>query len=84
MLNRREAIAALASTVAVPLLHGCTDAPSSTAPAPAANAEADAMAMLDQIGENYLRFAPESATSLGVDTGTRAALRSQLADRSAE
>ena len=42
------------------------------------------MAMLDQIGENYLRFAPESATSLGVDTGTRAALRSQLADRSAE
>ena len=42
------------------------------------------MAMLDQIGENYLRFAPESATSLGVDTGARAALRSQLADRSAE
>src|SRR5688572_335512 len=84
MLNRREAIAALASTVAVPLLHGCSETPSSTAPAPAANAEADAMAMLDQIGENYLRFAPESATSLGVDTGARAALRSQLADRSAE
>ncbi|HEX6214787.1 MAG TPA: DUF885 domain-containing protein [Vicinamibacterales bacterium] len=83
MLNRREAIAALASTVAVPLLHGCSDTPSSTAP-PAASAEADAMTMLDQIGENYLRFAPESATSLGVDTGTRAALRSQLADRSAE
>ena len=40
--------------------------------------------MLDQVGENYLRFAPESATSLGVDTGARAALRSQLADRSAE
>ena len=31
-----------------------------------------------------MRFAPESATSLGVDTGARAALRSQLADRSAE
>ena len=40
--------------------------------------------MLDQIGDNYLQFAPESATSLGVDTGARAALRSQLADRSAE
>ena len=38
--------------------------------------------MLDQIAENYLRFAPELATSLGVDTGTRAGLRSQLADRS--
>ena len=40
--------------------------------------------MLDQTGENYLRFAPESATSLGVDTGARAALRSQLTDRSGE
>ncbi len=40
--------------------------------------------MLDQIGENYLRFAPEGATSLGVDTGARAALRSQLSDRSGE
>jgi len=39
--------------------------------------------MLDEIGENYLRFSPETATSLGVDTGARAALRSQLADRSA-
>ena len=38
--------------------------------------------MLDQIAENYLRFAPELATSLGVDTGDRAGLRSQLADRS--
>ncbi len=40
--------------------------------------------MLDEIGENYVRFAPESATSLGIDTGARAALRSQLADRSAD
>ena len=46
--------------------------------------EAAAGALLDQIGETYLRFAPESATSLGVDTGARAALRSQLGDRSAE
>src|SRR5262249_51243510 len=34
--------------------------------------------------ENLLRLMPESATSLGIDTGTRAALRSQLADRSEE
>jgi uncharacterized protein (DUF885 family) len=86
LINRREALAALASTAALPLLSGCADqsspAPASTAPA--ANLEADAKALLEQIGENYLRFAPESATSLGVDTGARAALRSQLADRSAD
>ncbi len=80
MMNRREAIAALASTAAVPFLSGCSE-PAST-PMPA-NRDADALALLDEIGENYLRFAPESATSLGIDTGARAALRSQLSDRSA-
>lgn len=44
--------------------------------------EADALALLNQIAENALRFYPESATSLGIDTGVRAPLRSQLADRS--
>jgi uncharacterized protein (DUF885 family) len=83
-MNRREALAALASTATLPLLHGCGGSPSTTPAAPAANTETDALALLDQIGESYLRFAPESATSLGVDTGARAALRSQLTDRSAE
>ena len=83
-MNRREALAALASTATLPLLHGCSR--ESTPPSTAAktNTEADALALLDQIGENYVRFAPESATSLGIDTGARAALRSQLADRSAD
>ncbi len=82
LMNRREALAALAATAALPLLPGCNSTP---APPPAAaNLEADALALLDQIGENYLRFAPESATTLGIDTGARAALRSQLANRSAE
>src|SRR5512134_3394909 len=80
-MNRRETIAGLSSTAVSPLLHGCRSQPP---PRPAAPTAADAQAMLDQIGDNYLRFAPESATSLGVDTGARAALRSQLADRSAE
>ena len=81
-MNRREALAAIATTAALPLLNGCTSQP---APAPIAkNPDADALALLDQIGENYLRFAPESATTLGIDTGARAALRSQLADRSAD
>jgi uncharacterized protein (DUF885 family) len=46
--------------------------------------QAEALALLDAIGNNLLRLAPESATSLGLDTGPRASLRSQLADRSAE
>lgn len=84
LLNRREALAALASTAALPLLSGCNSSTSSSAPAAAKpNTQADAVALLDQIGENYVRFAPESATSLGIDTGARAALRSQLSDRSA-
>ena len=85
LLNRREALAALAATAAVPLLHGCGDSPTPGNPASTnSNAAADAVTLLEDIGENYLRFAPESATSLGVDTGARAALRSQLADRSGE
>ena len=40
--------------------------------------------MLDEIGNSLLRLSPETATSLGIDTGTRAELRSQLMDRSAE
>lgn len=85
MMNRREALAALASTAALPLISGCNDKPAaSSSPAPAAaNAEGDAIQLLDSIGENYVQFAPDAATSLGIDTGARAALRSQLADRSA-
>ena len=53
-MNRREALAAIATTAALPLLHGCNAQPAS---APIAkNPDADALALLDQIGENYLRF----------------------------
>ena len=82
MMNRREALAALTSTAALPLIQACSS--SSTPPATAKpDNSAAAKALLDKIGESYLRFAPEGATSLGIDTGARAALRSQLADRSA-
>ena len=91
LITRRDAFTALASGAALPLLSACrgksADAPtasSSSAAASAANAEATAAAMLDQIGENFLNVFPESATSLGIDTGARAALRSQLTDRSAD
>lgn len=75
MLTRREAVTALAATAAFPLV-SCRRAATS------ATSDADASKLLDSIGENLLRMSPEGATSLGVDTGARAALRSRLADRS--
>jgi uncharacterized protein (DUF885 family) len=74
LLTRREAVAALAATAALPLV--------SCRPAGPPATDAEASKLLDSIGENLLRLSPEGATSLGVDTGARAALRSQLADRS--
>ena len=51
---------------------------------PEKSSDAQALAVLDQIAEDLLRLSPETATSLGIDTGSRSALRSQLADRSAD
>src|SRR5580700_5994722 len=86
LLNRREAIAALATTAMLPLLDGCRDTPAASSAGSAAGAESEANALtaLDHIGEHLLTLHPESATSLGLDTGGRAALRSQLGDRSAD
>ena len=83
MLSRREALAALASAAALPLAAACTRGDGPPTPARLTNEE-DATALLDAIGDNLLRFFPEGATSLGVDTGARAGLRALLADRSAE
>ena len=79
MLSRREALAALLSAAALPLMTDCNN--QTTAPPPR-SADADALKLLDSIAENLLRLQPETATSLGIDTGERAALRSQLGDRS--
>jgi uncharacterized protein (DUF885 family) len=85
MPSRREVLAALASAAALPLMAGCSrdgaQAPATTTTTPT---DADAGALLDSAAGNLLRLLPESATSLGIDTGERAALRSQLADRSVE
>jgi uncharacterized protein (DUF885 family) len=83
LINRREALAALASAAALPFAFGCRREPGPATAAPATT-EADVLAMLDQIAGNLLRLGPEGATSLGIDTGARAALRSQLMDRSAQ
>ncbi len=47
------------------------------------NARQNPEALLDAIAWNLLEFQPESATSLGVDTGAHAELRQRLGDRSA-
>jgi uncharacterized protein (DUF885 family) len=81
-MNRREVIVALAFSAAVPLMAACTREPSN--PPSSGQAEADALKLLDEVGDNLLRLYPESATSLGIDTGARSAFRSQLSDRSAQ
>ena len=88
-MNRREALA-LSAAAFMPLLPARSrprGTPSASAAAAAAGAaakagEAEAAKLLDAIGENLLRLAPEAATTLGLDKGDQAALRSQLADRS--
>jgi uncharacterized protein (DUF885 family) len=76
-LSRRETIAALVASAALPAFARAT--PAFATPA----SEARAKALLDSFAENLLRLWPESATSLGIDTGRRASYRSRLGDRSA-
>ena len=78
-MNRREALVVLASTAAMPL-YGCSRTSSTGA---SGDPDADALALVDRIAANLLHLAPEGATSLGIDTGDLAGLRSQLSDRSA-
>jgi uncharacterized protein (DUF885 family) len=80
LLTRREVLTALASTAAIPLISSFGSA---RAVAATTSTDADALALLDDIANNLLALFPEAATSLGIDTGARAALRSRLADRSA-
>jgi uncharacterized protein (DUF885 family) len=72
--NRREFIAGAGAAIAAAHL-----------PAHAAGTDADASAqqLLAQFAEELLAEYPESATSLGIDKGKRAELKSKLADRSA-
>jgi uncharacterized protein (DUF885 family) len=78
-LTRRETIAALAASAAFPFVFACKARPRE---AGSHAGDADAAKLLDSIGDHLLRLNPEGATSLGIDTGARAGLRSQLGDRS--
>jgi uncharacterized protein (DUF885 family) len=73
-LSRRETLAGIAATTALPFL--------STTALAAPATEAQAKALLDSFAEHLLQLKPERATSLGVDTGSRASLRGRLGDRS--
>src|SRR5690242_21782349 len=73
-LSRREALAGIAATGALPLLS------TSALAAPATDAQASTL--LDSVANNLLRSYPTEATSLGVDKGALASLRSKLSDRS--
>src|SRR5438128_10007737 len=66
-IDRREAIAALASAAALPLLSACSREPAS--PPSASPTEAGALALLEEAGHNLLRLLPAGAPSLGIDTG---------------
>src|SRR4051812_12554969 len=81
VLTRREMLAAMASIAALPLFSGCGGYRAT--PIPTSGADAMALALLDSLASNLLGLFPESATSLGIDVGARAGLRSQLSDRSA-
>ena len=78
-LSRRQAVAALAAGTAFSVLPGCA---TTYRAASAGGGEAYAAALLDTMAENLLRLTPETATTLGIDKDARAALRSQLTDRS--
>ena len=72
--NRREFIAGVGASLAVlPALNACAERQ------PAASIEAQLADVADAMLVDY----PENATSLGIDTGPRAALKSRLTDRSA-
>ena len=75
-MSRRDVLAVLASTAALPLASACRSG--ETSRAPAGDMEAPARALLDELGETFLRLSPERATSLGIDTGPRAALRADV------
>ncbi len=76
-LNRRQLLATLSASTAAMAL------PASARPFRSTNTAAESAVFLDAIAWNLLGRSPEGATSLGVDTGSHAALRSSLSDRSA-
>lgn len=76
-LTRRHALGLLGASAAASLLPGCSARLQAVAP------PQGAAALLDKLAWELVELNPESATSLGIDTGARAGLRAKLGDRSA-
>jgi uncharacterized protein (DUF885 family) len=79
-VSRRQTIATLGAGVAGLALAAPARA---LGPATSGDGAAGADALLTSIADDLLAHSPEGATSLGIDTGARAAMRAQLSDRSA-
>ena len=79
-VDRREALALTLSAAALAAAPGTASA---AAKAVAATPEKRFYGMLAQFAEELLRLSPETATSLGLDSGRRLALKSQWGDGSA-
>ena len=75
-VSRRQTLATLGAGTAGLALAG----PAAALQSPA---KTDAQKLLDSVADNLLALSPEGATSLGIDTGARAAMRGRLGDRSA-
>jgi uncharacterized protein (DUF885 family) len=75
-LSRRQTLATLGAGTAGLAIAG----PAAALQSPP---KTGAQALLDSVADNLLALSPEGATSLGIDTGARAAERGKLADRSA-
>jgi uncharacterized protein (DUF885 family) len=84
MLDRRVFLtsAAALATAGPALGQAQAPAPAASAPAPAGDRRLNAL--MDRLVEDALQRSPRTATSLGLDVGPRAALRSQLEDRSVQ
>lgn len=82
-LSRRQTLAGLAAGTATLALSGCAARAAVSALPAGPLDEAGAKALLDSVAERLLAHSPEGATSLGIDTGAKAAMRGKLGDRSA-
>jgi uncharacterized protein (DUF885 family) len=74
--SRRKALGMLCAGAASGLLGACKVPPA------AGLAPASAAQFLDSLAWQLIELSPETATSLGIDTGARAGLRSRLSNRS--
>lgn len=74
--SRRKTLGLIGASATATILPGCAGRLSAAAPD-------RATALLDSLAWELIEQNPESATSLGIDTGDRAGLRARLGDRSA-